>query len=591
MIFNRFFVKCIFLLFGFLSSVSSIFAEELVVKAGFESSAVVQGDVCRFVITTNQKVDLNYTLPKVNGLRFEGPIEQQWVIIQDGKQSVTNRFVYNVKADNIGEYVLSAFRIRSGAESFVVTERRLTVLEKANGRSSRDLFAEMKMDAKQVYVGQAVPFTYAVYLSFDLDERKMDPLVKINGEGFSEPDFPVNVGIAGSEIRYQKKYYVIRWPFLLTAFKAGKQEIAFQSVLYVGTQAANRNNYQNDSDLDRYTLKTEDTSVEILPLPENGKPKSFTGGIGSFSVKAEVDVKEVAVGDAITYRLIVEGEGNFSRMTIPILHLGNDWIARSKGSLFSPSDRIGFKGKRVFEYMLVPKDNGISEIPSVAFSFFIPDEAKYKEIIVPAIPIKVTGDNPGAPIDASNETMEESVAWDVFAPIHDPNLGSGTLVPFYAQKKFLWYIPVLSICVLAFIAWQYPCYRDRKRPEAVRFRALKHAIAEVSLNGKKAAEAGNDAELLRCFVLGLQHWLAFYRGCLPDSLTDEEVMDALNQSELDESCKRVANEAVTSLNRYHYGTRDISKIDIPQMLKSLELLNAALVADASEKYKPFPVLK
>ncbi len=594
---------------------SQVIAQELEVQVGFEPDTIVQGDRCFFVIKLNKVETLDYSIPKVNGMRLLGPEVRQYTTIVNNKTYFEHSLVYDVETDVPGVYVIPEFKIKpkTGDTFFTVKERKLTVLEQANGRTGKELFSELRMNTEKIYVGQTIPFSILVYFSPSIELDKFYSLGKVNGEGFSEPNFNASVAVSGSEIRDNKTYTVVRWPSLFYALKSGKHELGFSSgfSIFSNDGRNRRDPFGNDPffnnspfgmnsifrETERRTLKTPMVTVDVLPLPEKDKPKSFTGGIGLFSVKSEVSTREVAVGDPITYRLVVEGEGNFERMTVPELNLDKDWISRNVSSDTTFSDRIGFKGKRVFEYALVPRNNSIKEIPAVAFSYFIPEEGKYEEITLPAIAIKVTGANPvSSTVSVPEETQgkteqEESKAVDQNSPINDPGIGWGSLVPFYLQSKFVWHIPILLACVFIYVVLKYPRYRERKRPEVIHQRQFNHAMKQILLRGKKAAQDKDAVVLSECFMRSLQHWVAFYKHCSPDSLTEQEIINTLAESKLDAACKVKATETLASLNAHRYGTRKLSETDVGKDIESLQILCDSLAADVAVHCKTLQASK
>src|SRR5574344_867851 len=66
-------------------------------------------------------------------------------------------------------------------------------------------------------------------------------------------------------------------------------------------------------------MVSEDRSFEVISLPSQGVPKSFTGAVGSFTVSSEVKEKEIALGEAITLTLRIAGRGNFNQFGNPEL--------------------------------------------------------------------------------------------------------------------------------------------------------------------------------------------------------------------------------------------------------------------------------
>ena len=57
--------------------------------------------------------------------------------------------------------------------------------------------------------------------------------------------------------------------------------------------------------------------VEVMPLPETGKPRFFSNGVGRFEVVFEADPIDVKMGDPIRLLFSVEGEGNLEHLDMP----------------------------------------------------------------------------------------------------------------------------------------------------------------------------------------------------------------------------------------------------------------------------------
>ncbi len=71
------------------------------------------------------------------------------------------------------------------------------------------------------------------------------------------------------------------------------------------------NGLSNDAILD-----TEPVVVEVQPAPE-GAPESFTGAVGQFDIRAELDRDQTQVDEPVTMKITVEGQGNISTASDP----------------------------------------------------------------------------------------------------------------------------------------------------------------------------------------------------------------------------------------------------------------------------------
>lgn len=135
--------------------------------------------------------------------------------------------------------------------------------------------------------------------------------------------------------------------------------------------------------------------------PAEGRPADFSGAVGTFRVRTEVDRTELAVGQACQLTLWVEATG----------------AAASPPHKPALAGRAGFKGRFLvedlpdgpqdsrgpwkFRYRLKPVGVGPTEVPAVRFDYFtrgmVPPARGYRATYSPAIPLWVqAGLSPGA---------------------------------------------------------------------------------------------------------------------------------------------------------------------------------------------------
>jgi hypothetical protein len=105
------------------------------------------------------------------------------------------------------------------------------------------------------------------------------------------------------------------------------------------------------------------TTLEILPIPEDGRPASYAGAVGQFTVSAEAIPREVKVGEIVKFKLRIEGSGNLEFLEPPKL----DTLEG-----FHVFGRLDDKGRaaRTIAYELAPLSTSVREIPSIPFTFF-----------------------------------------------------------------------------------------------------------------------------------------------------------------------------------------------------------------------------
>jgi hypothetical protein len=120
--------------------------------------------------------------------------------------------------------------------------------------------------------------------------------------------------------------------------------------------------------------------LTILPLPEEGRPISFTGGLGNFTVVAEAEPRELAAGEVLQLTLEVRGEGDLETIEAPFLDLPYFHPVATSEERTAQSCR--------FLYLLTAQRAGARSIPPVPVSFFDP-ALGYRTVETERIPITV----------------------------------------------------------------------------------------------------------------------------------------------------------------------------------------------------------
>ena len=114
--------------------------------------------------------------------------------------------------------------------------------------------------------------------------------------------------------------------------------------------------------------RSEQLTIDVVPLPEEGKPSSFSGGVGDFNVTSAVDKYEVHANEAVTLTVKVEGRGNVAAIGEPKTKWPNSVeLYDSKGNAKTGKGGVGEKD---FEILLIPRTPGPLTLPGIEFSLF-----------------------------------------------------------------------------------------------------------------------------------------------------------------------------------------------------------------------------
>jgi hypothetical protein len=126
------------------------------------------------------------------------------------------------------------------------------------------------------------------------------------------------------------------------------------------------------------TISSNPVTVNVRPLPEQGRPESFRGNVGRFTFNSKIDRTTLRANEALTITITIGGSGNLRHIQPPTVLFPTDF------EVFTPVEieniRIGVDGQtgsKTFEFLAIPRTQGSYIIPPIEFSFFDPVQRRY----------------------------------------------------------------------------------------------------------------------------------------------------------------------------------------------------------------------
>jgi hypothetical protein len=384
---------------------------EVEVLARFEPSRVAVGSTAKYIVeVTDSDSDAFYSagqidslpIPPVGGMVFRNgqTSTSQTASVVNGRAEykVTHQIVADAIPPKVGSYTVPDYAVEYKGKRLQVPAATLTVVERSDDAASMTnelIFLTLEAPEK-LYVGQIESATLRLYVASDV--RLGDYIIEPDTDGFITSGGPPEEPAASVEVVNGRRYRVYAWPLTITPISSGKQDLNFQSTLIAQfpTQRNVRGSPFGNSIFDdffnrgeRVNVYTKPTQVDVLPLPKEGQPQSFSGAIGQFNISVNTDAKSTRVNEPIMLSLKISGQGNFDRIQGPEIPKVKGWRSYSPESVFEADTANRIKGTKRFDYVCIPEKAGTLELPEVSFSFFDPDVEKYVELSSPATTIEV----------------------------------------------------------------------------------------------------------------------------------------------------------------------------------------------------------
>ncbi len=120
-------------------------------------------------------------------------------------------------------------------------------------------------------------------------------------------------------------------------------------------------------------------TVTVIATPEKGKPESFDGAVGKFSMNTSISSTEVKANEGITLKISLSGSGNLKLIEAPKVQFPPDFEAYDPEVTNTfKNTKNGITGTKSIDYLVIPRTAGTFVIPSIEFSYFDPATKAYK---------------------------------------------------------------------------------------------------------------------------------------------------------------------------------------------------------------------
>ena len=324
--------------------------------------------------------------------------------------------------------------------------------------NANDAFVRMEVSKRSVYEQESFLVTFKLYC--------------VNGARVTDVKFPEFEGFLAQEIKLPDNQ---QWSLERSDGKNYRTVVLKQTVLFPqrsGQIRIDRGTFKVAIPImretfnpfeDRYywankELFSAPVTIDVKPLP-SGKPDSFSGVVGNFTMDASISSNNIKANEAVTVKVKISGTGNIRLAKNPEVKFPNDFeIYDPKVETNSNTTTSGVSGSKTIEYMAIPRFGGDFEIPAVKFSYFDTNTNTYKTLSSEPFKLHVEkgeGGSATAPIvsNFSNREQLKVLGQDIrflkikninFVPVSDMFFGTILYVMCYV-------IPAILFVVFFFI--------------------------------------------------------------------------------------------------------------------------------------------
>lgn len=522
-------IKRLHIFFLFVSSWAMAQTPSFIAQVSKNKVAV--GEVFQVAFTLNGSGS-NLVYPAFNDFDiYSGPNQSQSMSMVNGTISQSTTLSLFIAAKKEGRFTIGAASVMSGNQKL---ETKPIVIEVTKGApqqqqqgnqnaqaqqpqqaqgkeknqyaseiSNDDLFVRTFLSKTKCYLGEQLTLTQKVYSRVDL-------------RGFQNVKFPPYNGfwsqqeVNNQQINLKQEnvngviYYVAEYSKVyLFPQRAGTisiEAIELDCIVRRQTKRQPRNIFEQFFGAGGYEdvavkVKSKPVKVDVEDLPTENKPQNFSGAVGDFGYKAEIDKNKVKANEAINLKITISGKGNIKLIEPLKLNLPESFEVYDPKESENIKTNGGVSGNISYSYLIIPRDKGEFTLNDLGFNYFDADKKQYVSIPSPDIHLTVLEGDPGSAqiitpkkhgVDESENDIRYIKTGDLGLKKHDEEFFSSTM------HYLLLIFPTLLFFVGLFLVRQHIKANSNiiavKERKAAKLAKKQLVIAEkyMSANNKEA---------------------------------------------------------------------------------------------------------
>ena len=541
---------------------TEVFAQKF--SASVNKNKVATSEIFQldFTINANGK---NFTPPSLNDFNiYSGPNQSSSVQIINGNMSQSITLSYYLSAKKEGTFTIGPASIIVGgntlhSNSITIEVSKGNPQQQNQARSGDDdsqqgqrnnsntLFVRTSLSKSKAYVGEQIVVSHKVY-------------TRRNLKGFQDAKFPSYDGFFAQEPTRNAQYEItqenidgvtysvveIKKAFLFPQ-KSGKIKIEPIEVECVVREKTGKSNdpfeqiFGNDPFFGGfssykdvvYNISSNAATVEVLPLPD--KPSGFSGAVGDFSMNAVIDKEQVKENEAINLKITISGKGNLKLIDPPSIEFPSEFETydpKTNENINTTSS--GVSGSKTFEYLIIPRHEGIYKLPAINFQYFNADKKNYTTLPSKEFEITVTkGDgNTMTNMPITSGTSKEDVKM-VGNDIRFIKTNNIDLIKkgdyFFKSPGFIAGFALPPLLFFAFLLFRREYIRKNSDLVAVKRRRASHLAKKQLMNAEKAIKTGDKENFYTSVLSALYTYVGNKANIPAADMSKDKVSEVLKE--------------------------------------------------------------
>lgn len=391
-------------IFCFLIFLTSFATAQVSFKAKPSKTQLGINERLRIDFIMNQDGD-NFTPPGFENFKVVGgpsqSINNSWI---NGVRSFSKSYTYFLSPTKKGIFTIGQARIEIDGKTYKTSPIKITVTAAVdvpkdpndpNYIASESIHLVAEVSKSNPYLNEPVSVVYKLYVAENTGVRNWSELDSPRYNDFWSQNIEVK-GLKVKEGKYKGENYryVVLKKAVLYPQKTGMLSIEPLTLdVLVEVPSKRRDVFGRlMTSTANLTVTAGKRTINVKPLPTQGKPTNFSGAVGTFDFNIKSNKKTLDATEAFDVTIEVSGKGNLKLFKLPRPNLP------SALEVYEPeheenviTNLSGMQGSISDRYTVVPNAQGQYPIPSVAFSYFDLTSKTYKTLSSKELVVSVRG--------------------------------------------------------------------------------------------------------------------------------------------------------------------------------------------------------
>jgi hypothetical protein len=310
-------------------------AADVAVRAELDRPRVAVGESADLAVTVEGAQDAAApSIADVDGLsvRYVGPATQLSIVNGRTSASITHHF--SVSATKAGTFTIGPIAVEYGGKRYdagtVTVEAGGGPVGAGSAGTRRSAPANdqvtlvLASPRTRAYLHERIPVTLTLTVGAVQVSDVHYPT--IGGDGFAIE--PLREPVQRREQTARGVVQIVDFQSILTPLRAGDLTLGPATIeLSVPVRGGHDPYFNRFFGGDPFgarrpiTVQSEPLHLDVLPLPEAGKPADFSGAVGGFQLHVAASPRELKAGDPVTITTTIEGDGNLDGIAPPVVAL------------------------------------------------------------------------------------------------------------------------------------------------------------------------------------------------------------------------------------------------------------------------------